>query len=249
VTSALFAWGAVTLYSFLSERKEKGVVRATLERYVSPALVREVIDHGVDLGLGGKRQPLTILFSDIRGFTGISERIAPEVLVDILCQHFARAGEIIHRHGGTLDKFIGDAVMAFWGAPTPRMDHGLCAVRAAVEMQAAVAELNVLVRQQVGEEIKIGIGINSGDAVVGHIGSPERMEYTAVGDPVNLASRVEGMTREHQADILITQFTYELVKYDVDVEPLGTTTVRGRTDPIAIYRLLRLKSAPRAALA
>jgi adenylate cyclase len=248
-TSAPLVWGAVTLYGFVSERKEKSLVRATLERYVSPALVREVIDHGVDLGLGGKRQQLTILFSDIRGFTGIAERIAPEILVDILCQHFARASEIIHRHGGTLDKFIGDAVMAFWGAPTPRADQGLCAVRAALEMQAAAAELNARVKREVGEEIKIGIGINSGDTVVGHIGSPARMEYTAVGDPVNLASRVEGMTAQHQADILITQFTYELVKYDVDVEPLGATTVRGRTDPIAIYRVVRLKSAPRTALA
>ena len=241
-TSALFVWGGVTLYGFVSERKEKGLVRATLERYVSPALVREVIDQGVDLGLGGKRQQLTILFSDIRGFTGMAERIAPEVLVGILCQHFARAGEIIHRHGGTLDKFIGDAVMAFWGAPTPRADHALCAVRAAVEMHAAAAELSARVKTEVGEEIRIGIGINSGDAVVGHIGSPERMEYTAVGDPVNLASRVEAMTRQHEADILITQFTHELVKFDVEVEPLGTTSVRGRTDQIAIYRVIRLKS-------
>ena len=246
-TSTLFVWGAVTLYGFVSERKEKNVVRATLERYVSPDIVRSVIDQGVDLGLGGKRQPLTILFSDIRGFTGIAERIAPEVLVDVLCQHFARAGEIIHRHGGTLDKFIGDAVMAFWGAPTPRIDHGLCAVRAALEMQAAAIELSALVRDKVGEEIRIGIGINTGDAVVGNIGSPTRMEYTAVGDPVNLASRIEAMTRQHQVDILITQFTYEQVKFDVDVEPLGTTTVRGRTDPIAIYRLVRLKNAPQTA--
>jgi adenylate cyclase len=243
-TSTLFAWGAVTLYGFVSERKEKHVVRATLERYVSPALVREVIDQGVDLALGGKRQPLTILFSDIRGFTGIAERIPPEMLVGILCQHFARAGEIIHRHGGTLDKFIGDAVMAFWGAPTPRTDHGLCAVRAALEMQVAARELSALVRDQVGEDLRIGIGINSGEAVVGNIGSPTRMEYTAVGDPVNLASRIESMTRQHQVDILITQFTYELVKYDVDAEPLGSTSVRGRTDPIAIYRVVGLKSTP-----
>ena len=246
-TSTLFVWGAVTLYGFVSERKEKNMVRATLERYVSPVLVREVIDQGVDLALGGKRQPLTILFSDIRGFTGIAERIAPEVLVGILCQHFARASEIIHRHGGTLDKFIGDAVMAFWGAPTPRPDHGLCAVRAAIEMQAAAGELSALIRDQVGEDLRIGIGINSGDAVVGNIGSPARMEYTAVGDPVNLASRIEAMTRQHQVDILITQFTYELVKYDVDAEPLGTTIVRGRTDPIAIYRVVGLKSAPQLA--
>jgi adenylate cyclase len=245
-TSGPFIGGAVILYGFLSERKEKGLVRATLERYVSPTLVREVIDQGVDLGLGGKRQQLTILFSDIRGFTGISERIAPEVLVDILCKHFTRASEIIHRHGGTLDKFIGDAVMAFWGAPTPRADHALCAVRAALEMQAAVGELAEWVRREVGEEIRIGVGINSGDAVVGHIGSDERMEYTAVGDPVNLASRVESLTKEHHAEILITHLTYELVKYDVDVEPLGDTTVRGRTGPVALYRVLGLKKAPGA---
>jgi adenylate cyclase len=234
-------WGALAAYGFVVERKEKNFVRLTLERYVSPAVVQEVIERGIDLALGGKRQTVTILFSDIRGFTGLSERIPPESVVEILSRHFAAASDIVLKHGGTLDKFIGDAVMAFWGAPAPHEHHAFLAVKAALEMQAAAAELDASLGERLGERFQIGIGINTGDAIVGHTGSPQRMGYTAVGDPVNLASRVEGMTGELRAAILITQFTYELVKFYVEAEPLGVVPVRGRRDPVAIYRLLGLK--------
>jgi len=241
VMSLPIIWGTLAAYGYVAERKEKDFVRMTLERYVSPAVVQEVIEQGTDLALGGKRQTLTILFSDIRGFTGLSERIPPETVVEILSRHFTAASEIVLKHGGTLDKFIGDAVMAFWGAPTPREDHAFLAVKAALEMQAAAAELDASLRERLGERFRIGIGINTGDAIVGHTGSPQRMGYTAVGDPVNLASRVEGMTGELRAEILITQFTYELVKFYVEAEPLGVMPVRGRRDPVAIYRLMGLK--------
>ena len=173
----------------------------------------------------------------------MSERIAPEAMVGILGEHFAAMSDIVLRHRGTLDKFIGDAVMAFWGAPTPNTepDDALLAVQAATEMQAAAHKLAASVQQRFGESFAIGIGINTGDAVVGHIGSPQRITYTAVGDPVNLASRVEGMTREHDAGILITQFTYDRVKYDVEAELLGFMPIRGRTDPVALYRVHGLK--------
>jgi adenylate cyclase len=245
VLSVPLIWGALASYGFVVERKEKDFVRSTLERYVSPAVVQEVIERRVDLALGGKRQTLTILFSDIRGFTGLSERLPSETVVEFLNQHFTIASEIILKHGGTLDKFIGDAVMAFWGAPTPRENHALLAVQAALEMQAA-KQVDERFQERFGERLQIGIGINTGDAIVGHIGSPQRMGYTVVGDPVNLASRVSGLTREHQAEILITQFTYELVKFYVEAEPLGVVSVRGRSDPVAIYRVLGLKAAARS---
>lgn len=241
--SAPLIWGGLAFYGSRVERREKEFVRATLERYVSSAVVEEVIDRRVDLALGGKRQSVTILFSDVRGFTGLSERIPPETLVELLNQHFTAAGEIVLKHGGTLDKFIGDAVMAFWGAPAPREGHALLAVRAALEMQAAARELDARLQERLGERFQVGIGINTGDAVVGHIGSPKRLGYTVMGDPVNLAARVEAMTREQQAEILMTQFTYELVKFYVEAEPLGLVPVRGRKDPVAIYRALGLKAA------
>jgi adenylate cyclase len=242
---AWLPWGALLFHGLIVERKEKEFVRSTLERYVSPAVVQEVMSRRIDLALGGKRQTITVLFSDIRGFTDLAERIPPEALVQILNQHFTAAGDIILRHGGTLDKFIGDAVMAFWGAPVPREDHALLAVRTALEMQAAVRGLDAQFRERLGERLRVGIGINTGDAVVGHIGTPRRLGYTAIGDPVNLAARVEAMTREEQAEILITQFTYELVKFSVDAEPLGVVPVRGRKDPVAIYRVRGLKEIRR----
>ncbi len=239
--AALPIWGGLAFYNFLVERKEKSFVRSTLELYVSPAVVEEVINRGIDLAPGGRRQTITILFSDIRGFTGLSERLSPEVMVDILNQHFTASSEIILNGGGTLDKFIGDAIMAFWGAPSPRKDHALATVKAAIAMQAAAKELHNLVQARWGEQFRIGIGINTGDALVGHIGSPRRMGYTAVGDPANLASRVEGLTKDYQAEILITQTTHDLVKDQVEAEPLGEVAVKGRMVLTAIYRVIGLK--------
>jgi adenylate cyclase len=204
-------------------------------------VVGEIIDRKIDLALGGKRRPLTILFSDIRGFTGLSERIPPETVVEMLNEYFTCATEIILKHRGTMDKFIGDAVMAFWGAPTPREDHAVLAVRAAIEMQELASRIDASLVKRSGERFRIGIGINTGDAIVGHVGSPQHMGYTAMGDPVNLASRIEGITKEHNADILISQFTYEHVKFHVETESLGFVSVKGRNDSVGIYRLIGLK--------
>jgi adenylate cyclase len=241
MASAPLIWGAVAFCVLLAERHQTRFVRSTLERYVSPAVVEEVVGKGIDLALGGQRRTVTVLFSDIQDFTGMSERIPPEVVVDLLNRHFTTASEIILRYGGTLDKFVGDALMAFWGAPVPQEDHALLAVRAALDLQAAARELDARVQHRLQERFRIGVGINTGEAVVGHIGSPRRMGYTAVGDPINLGARVESLTREHEADVIITQFTYEIVKFYVDAEPLGVVHVKGRKEPVAIYRVLTLK--------
>lgn len=240
VAGAPLVWGGLAFYGFVAERKEKNFVRSTLELYVSPAVVQEVISRGIDLSPGGKRQTITILFSDVRGFTGLSERLSPEAMVEILNQHFTASSEIILNSGGTLDKFIGDAIMAFWGAPAPREDHALTAVKAALDMQAAARALDKLVHARWGEQFRIGVGINTGEAVVGHIGSPRRMGYTAVGDPTNLASRVEGLTKDYAAEILITQTTYDLVKDQIEADSLGQVHVKGRKETTAIYRVLGL---------
>ena len=242
--AAPLTWGALFVLGYVRERREKDFVRSVLDVYVSPTVIDEIVSGGVDLGLGGKRRPLTILFADVRGFTGLSERIAPEPLVSLLGEYFAASTRIILAHGGTLDKFIGDAVMAFWGAPTAYDDYALRAVKTALEMQAAARAIDASAQARLNERFRIGIGINSGDAVVGQIGAPERLSYTAVGDPVNVAARVESLTREKDADILITQSTYELVKFEVQAEPLGFMHVKGRTDPVGLYRVLGLKETP-----
>lgn len=241
IASAPLVWGGIAFYDFVMERKEKNFVRSTLEHYVNAAVVEEVISRGIDLAPGGKRRIVTVLFSDVRGFTGLSERLSPEVMVEILNQHFTASSEIILNSGGTLDKFIGDAIMAFWGAPAPRDDHALTAIKTAIAIQTAAKELDRLLQERLGERFQIGVGINTGDAVVGHIGSLRRMGYTCVGDPVNLASRVESLTKEYQAEILITQATYELVKDQIEAESLGHVSVKGRKDTAAIYRVIRLK--------
>jgi adenylate cyclase len=241
VVSTPLIWGGLALYNFIVERKEKNLVRSTLELYVNPSVVQEVISRGIDLSLRGKRQTITILFSDVRGFTGLSERLSPEAMVEILNQHFTTSSELILNSGGTLDKYIGDAIMAFWGAPAPREDHALTAVKTALDMQAAARALDKLVQARWGEQFRIGVGINTGEAVVGHIGSPRRLGYTAVGDPTNLASRVESLTKDYQAEILITQTTYDLVKDHIAVESLGRVPVKGRKEPTAIYRVIGLK--------
>jgi adenylate cyclase len=180
----------------------------------------------------------------VRNFTGLSERIAPEDVVAMLGGVFEAAGRIVLAHGGTLDKFIGDAVMAFWGAPAPQDDHALRAVQAALELVEAARPIDEELRRRFGERFRISVGINTGDAVVGHIGSPQRLGYTAVGDPVNVAARVEALTREHHTDVLVTQFTWELVKFDAVGEPLGASAVRGRSDPIMLYAVRGLKTRP-----
>jgi adenylate cyclase len=243
LVSASVIWGFVVFWGLLAERRERRFVRSVLDVYVAPSVIEHVIDQRIDLALGGQRTSLTILFADVRGFTALSERVRPETVVKMLGEYFAATSHIVLRHHGTLDKFIGDAVMAFWGAPTPNADDPLRAVRAALEMQVAMRALAASMRERFGEALEIGIGLNTGDAVVGHIGSRERITYTAVGDPVNLASRVEAMTREYSADVLITQFTYERVKYDVEAEMLGFLPIRGRHDPVALYRVLGLKEA------
>jgi len=244
--AAPLMWAGLFLLGYVRERREKDFVRSVLDVYVSPTVIEELVGGDVDLALGGRRRPLTILFADVRGFTGLSERIPPEALVSLLGEYFAASTRIIMAHGGTLDKFIGDAVMAFWGAPTTYDDYALRGVKTALEMQAAAREIDARAQERLGERFRIGIGINSGDAVVGQIGAPERLSYTAVGDPVNVAARVESLTREKDADILITQSTYELVKFEVQAEPLGFMHVKGRTDPVGLYRVLGLKDQARA---
>ena len=220
--------------------KERDRLRETFGRYVT----RQVADHLLkgNVNLGGELVPVTILFSDIRQFTNISERMEPRVLLDFLNEYFSGMVESVMHHQGVVDKFIGDAIMAVFGAPVPEPDDALRAVRAALEMQARLRKINDAFKSRGLPEIKTGIGLHSGQVVAGNIGHVERMEYTVIGDAVNLASRLEGMTKELGCDVVMSEDLYRQVEKDVEAEPLQRIKVKGRDQDVMVYRLIGVKA-------
>ncbi len=214
--------------------------RAHLQRYLSPALVDQVRDGRVSLDMGGQLKKLTILFSDIREFTPLSERYPAQDVVDLLNRYFEVMVDVIFKYGGTLDKFIGDAIMALWGTPVASPLDPLLAVRAALDMQKELFILNCQFRAEGKEPIRMGIGINTGEVVTGNMGSTKRMEYTVIGKEVNLAQRIESLTKAHQ--VFISEATYQEVKDFVRVIELEPTTVKGIRDRIKIYYCLAARA-------
>ena len=185
---------------------------------------------------------LAVLFSDIRGFTSISERLAPEEVVSLLNQYLTVMTEVVFKHGGTVDKFEGDAILAFFGAPQPHDDDPERAVRTAMEMRERLAELADEWRERTQTPLEIGIALNTGQAMVGNIGSPRRMEYTVIGDAVNLSSRLQDLTKEYGVSVLISGATYDLVKDMCEVRALGRVAVRGRKQLVSLYEVTGLTS-------
>ncbi|MCB0208867.1 MAG: response regulator [Anaerolineae bacterium] len=220
----------------LANEKEKWAIRNIFQRYVSPAVVDQVVEDRNNLALGGQRQEVTILFADIRGFTTFSEDRDPEQLIDVLNSYLALAVEAILAEEGTLDKFMGDAVMAIFNAPLAQSDHALRAVRAALAMQQAIAEYNR--EHAVDKSLSFGIGLHCGQAVVGNVGTAQQMNYTAIGDTVNLAKRLQEYAGG--GTILLSQAIYRLLQGQINVEELGQLTVKGRRTPVDSYQLLSL---------
>ncbi len=229
----------------VAEQLEKLRVRRTLERYVSKPVADEILRHGEEYqdSLRGERKSVAILFSDIRGFTTISEQSDPVPLVEQLNEYFTVMVDVVMKHDGTLSKFIGDAIMALYGAPLSKgaVDDAWRAVATAHEMRVRLAELHRQWAARGLPQLKIGVGLNFGEVVVGDIGSPQRREYTVIGDPVNVASRVEGLNKDFGTDILLTESVYELVKDRVEAELRGETAVKGRGKPVKVYALTKLK--------
>jgi adenylate cyclase len=242
VTTIVLALACTGIYRFVREERLKSVAGRSLERYVSVDVAREILERGDEIELGGTRRRITVLFSDIRGFTTLSEQSSPEAVVDILNRLFSRLSSPILKHGGTLDKFIGDAIMAFWGAPVARQDDAIRAARAALEMLRETAAFSTEFQAAGGTPLAIGVGINTGAAIVGNIGSPERMGYTAIGDTVNVASRLQDLTKEYHADLLISHSTFDEIKDYFETERIGFVPVKGRTEPVAIYKVLGEKT-------
>lgn len=234
--------GAVSMgsgigYRYFSEVRQEKRLKETFGKYVEPQILQELLEDPKSASIGGRLVNATILFCDIRDFTRIAESIEPVKVVDLLNRFLETVTSVVFKHEGTIDKFIGDEVMVIFGAPIENPDHAIKACEAALEIQRELSGVD----WGMGEKLVVGIGINSGDVVVGSIGSERRMEYTAVGDTVNVASRLQSLTREAGVEIMIGAETYEEVAGLVEVEPLEPTLVKGKDKPIRTYVLRGLR--------
>lgn len=235
--------GAVALvYDVMLERREKTHIRVALEKYVSHNIVRELLDSPRDYmqSLGGVLKPVTILFSDIRNFTSISASNEPQAVITQLNEYFTGMVDCVFQHKGTLDKFIGDAVMAVWGnarSDGPEEDAAN-ALRAALAMREKLAELNVKWCAEGRPELEIGIALNHGEAIVGNVGSARRMEFTVIGSAVNVSWRIQEATKLHEADLLLGEAVAELVQDRFDLQPMGNLQAAGVSETIALFAVL-----------
>jgi adenylate cyclase len=237
LTPLLFGWGfyfAAALSEYLREKKSREQTVRIFNRFLDPRVVSSLVAHGeTPQSLSGQAREITVLFSDIRGFTTLSEKRSPEQIVSLLNRYFSLQVEIIFRHGGTLDKFIGDAIMAFWGAPQDDPQHAAHAVAAALEMEQCLLRFKDELGED-GKDFDVGIGIHTGKAVVGFIGSDARMDYTAIGDTVNLSSRIEGLTKG-VARILVSSDTVAHCQNAFDFSPTGSYKVKGRLQEVELF--------------
>jgi adenylate cyclase len=220
--------------SQLAQRiQREAMVLSNFQRYFSPDLAKQIAEHTEDVKLGGAKRDVVILFSDIRGFTTMSEHMDPDDLAQLLREYFTEMVDIIFRHGGTLDKFIGDAIMALWGAPFGTEDDADKAMRAAIDMQRKLVELNQHWSQSGKPNIAIGIGINFGQVFAGNIGSQQRLEYTVLGDAVNTASRL--CSNAGKGEIMISDFFHKRLKFPPQVEAREPIKVKNRAQPVPIF--------------
>jgi adenylate cyclase len=221
--------------------REKDLIKRAFTRYVAREVVDEILKDPENLVLTGERRDVTVLFCDIRGFTSTSEKLTPEEVVTLLNTFYNLMIDTTFKEDGTLDKFLGDGVMAVFGAPIYHQDHSLRAIRTALAMQAGMRNLSARRALEGKPAIEVGIGINAGDAVAGTVGTEARMEYTVIGDSVNLASRLQSHSKAGQ--ILISEQTYLKVQAAVEAQSLGRVRVKGKEDEIGVYEVIGMRSA------
>lgn len=225
----------------LTEEENVKFIRNTFSKFVSQDVVDELLANPEAIALGGSKKEITVFFSDVRGFTTISEALGPEELVHLLNEYLSEMTELIIDYRGTIDKYMGDAIMAFWGAPVKNDEHAYYACVAAIAQYRALQDLQKRWADRNVPALDIGIGVNSGQAVVGNMGSSRRMDFTAMGDTVNLGSRLEGASKQYGVKMIISEFTYERVKERVWARELDLVKVKGKTEPVRIYELMGLK--------
>jgi adenylate cyclase len=231
-------YAAIAVEHYLTEERERRKMRKALELYLSPSMAHIVSEQPGKLKLGGDKRELTVFFSDIRGFTTISEGLAPEVLVELLNVYLGEMTDIIFRHDGMLDKYIGDAVMAVWGAPLPQNDHVPRACHAALQMVARLRELNEEWKPRGWPRIDIGAGLNTGPMVFGNLGSEQHLSLTVMGDNVNLGSRLEGLNKLYGTNIIAAEETVRAAGSEFVSRELDLVRVKGKNLPVRIFELL-----------
>jgi|RhiMetdeSRZDD1v2_1073273.scaffolds.fasta_scaffold00899_28 adenylate cyclase len=244
---------AVTSYTYQNVEAQRGAIRAAFGRYLAPAVVEELIANPEKLELGGEERELTLMFCDVRSFTSISEGLTPSELTRFINELLSPLSEIILAHRGTIDKYIGDAIMAFWNAPLDDREHAANACRSALQMLRKIDDLNIEWRERASaldrpfQDVKIGFGINTGRCCVGNLGSNIRFDYSAIGDEVNVASRFESLSKVYGVSNVIGQHTLEMV-HDLPALELDMVRVKGRTRPTRIYTFLEALRAGSAEL-
>lgn len=232
-------YAAITSFRMIFEEREKRKIRRSFGAYVSPGVIKLIEkDPKALLRPGGQMKELSIMFSDIRSFTSVAEGLTPDELVLLLNEYLGEMTEVLFKWWGTLDKYIGDAIMAFWGSPYPQDDHAFRACTCALDMSARLDELNQKWAEEGRKTLNIGIGLNTGPVNVGNMGSSRRLAWTVMGDHVNLASRLEGMTKKYRVRIVLSEFTYRQIQRAYVTRELDRITVVGKSQPVAIYQLM-----------
>lgn len=234
----LLVYGGITIYRYFREERGKRFIKSAFAQYLAPAVIDRLIAHPDSLKLGGEEKILTAFFSDVAGFSTISEKLSPEKLVELLNVLLTEMTDIIMQYEGTVDKFEGDAIMAFYGAPIPFDDHARRACLASLDMQKKLDELRRQWKKEGKPELFMRIGLNTGLMIVGNMGSKNRMDYTIMGDSVNLASRLEGANKQYGTFTMISESTYNAAKDFVEVRKLDTIRVVGKSEPVTVYELI-----------
>lgn len=238
IITMIFAYS----HKYILEDKNKEKIKTAMGKYISEDIMKNVVKNIDELKLGGKKANVTVLFADIRGFTSMSEKLSADEVSVILNEYFTEIEPIVTKHNGVINKFIGDAVMAIFGEPIQDEDHPKNAVKCACEMLNKVKELQTKWLEEGKPKIEIGIGINTGEAFVGNIGSEKRMEYTVIGDMVNLASRIEGNNKTYKTNLLISETTYSYARGIIDTVKISNVKIRGKEKVQNLYEVIRLLS-------
>jgi adenylate cyclase len=240
--ASIFSLVAINIRFYISEMGQKTMIRDMFGQYLSPKVVEDLVEDPRKIQLGGAEREMTAFFSDIEGFSSISEHLTPSELVQLLNDYLTDMCNIIIGYEGTVDKFEGDSIMAFWGAPTIQADHARRACFASIDMNDRLVELRARAVQEGIPPLTVRMGINTGHMVVGNMGSRQRMNYTVMGDAVNLASRLEGANKAYKSGMMISEFTYRSCEADIDVRELDRIRVVGKSAPVTVYQLLGRKN-------
>lgn len=243
VLSLGLAFALTAAFSYATEGRQRRLIKSMFSHYMSDLLIQDLLKNPNKLRLGGEKRVLTVFFSDLAGFTTLSERLTPEEVVALLNRYLTAMTDIILASGGLIDKYEGDAIMAFWGAPVPQDDHAARACLAALDNQSRLAELRQEFASMGLPPVHSRIGINTGDMIIGNMGSSQRFDFTVMGDSVNLASRLEGASKAYSTSIIISEETYRQAANQVEARELDLLRVKGKELPVRIYELLARKGA------